>query len=83
MVPGNLCNHPHTKFEHITGKENLLSDSLSGQRCLGLYENNDHGKLGCEYRTYIFILMKILHVVLKAIKMQTINLKMMILNTSR
>ena len=41
-------------FKHIKGKENVLVDSLSTLRCLGLYENNDPEKPGYEYGKSIF-----------------------------
>ena len=40
---------PYIKFEHIKGKENLLT-----LKTLGLYENNDPEKPGHEYGKYIF-----------------------------
>ena len=40
---------PYIDFKHIKGNENMLSDSLSRLKCLGLYEDNDPEKTRCEY----------------------------------
>ena len=32
---------PYIDFKHVKGKENMLVDSLSRLRCLGIYEDND------------------------------------------
>ena len=32
---------PHIEFKHIKGKENILADSLSRLRHLGLHDDND------------------------------------------
>ena len=32
---------PYIEFKHIEGKENVLADSLSRLRCLGLHDDND------------------------------------------
>ena len=45
---------PHNEFEHIKGKEDILADSLSRLKTLGLYENNGPEKPGHEYGESIF-----------------------------
>ena len=35
---------PHIEFKYIKGKENVLADSLSRLRCLGLHDDNDPKK---------------------------------------
>ena len=32
---------PYINFKHMKGKENVLADSLSRLKCLGLYKDND------------------------------------------
>ena len=50
----NCCQESHSitpriEFEHIKGKENILADSLSRLRYLGLHEDNGPEELGYEY----------------------------------
>ena len=45
---------PHIDFEHIKGKDNVLGDSLSRLRHLGLLDDNDTEKPGLEYGKSIF-----------------------------
>ena len=45
---------PHTEFGYIKGKNNLLADSLSGLRHLGLQDDNDPERPGQEYGKTIF-----------------------------
>ena len=44
----------YINFQHIKGKENMLVDSLSRLKCLGLHEGNGLEKLGYEYGKFIF-----------------------------
>ena len=44
----------HIAFEHKKGKNNVLVDSLSRLRHLGLYDNNDPQEPGKEYGKSIF-----------------------------
>ena len=73
---------PHIDFKHIKGKENMLVDSLSRLRCLCLHEDN-HSENSDEYGKSILtqIKIKIQYVVLKVIKIQTTDLKLMTINT--
>ena len=45
---------PHVTFQHIKGKDNILTDSLSYLQCLGLYEKSHPEKPGEEYSVTIF-----------------------------
>ena len=45
---------PHMEFEHIKGKNNVLADSLSCLRCLGLHDDNDPEQPNPEYWKSIF-----------------------------
>ena len=45
---------PYIEFEHIKVKENILADSLSKLKPLGLYEANTPEKEGHEYGKSIF-----------------------------
>ena len=45
---------PHIDFKHIKGKENVLVDSLSRLKHLGLHEENDPEESGYEYGKSIF-----------------------------
>ena len=40
---------PHIEFKHIKGKENVLMDSFSRLRCLGLHDDNNPAEPGQEY----------------------------------
>ena len=44
----------HIEVEHTKGKENVLADSLSRLRLLGLRDDNDHVESGQEYSESIF-----------------------------
>ena len=46
--------NPHIGFEHIKGKENILADSLSRLKILGLYETNTPEKEGHGYSKFVF-----------------------------
>ena len=45
---------PHIEFKHIKGKENILADSSSKLKTLGLYETNTPEKEGHEYGKSVF-----------------------------
>ena len=61
---------PHIEFEHNKGKENVLADSLSRFRCLGLHEDNDPEELEHEYGKSMFLTqLKTQQVALAVIKM--------------
>ena len=45
---------PHMEFEHIEGKNNVLADSLSRLRHLGLHDDNDSKEQGQEDGKSIF-----------------------------
>ena len=60
---------PHIDFEHIKGKENVLADSLSRLRCLGLHEDNNPEESGYENGKSILTLTKAQYVTLTMIKM--------------
>ena len=45
---------PHIESKHIKGKENILANSLSRLRWLGLHDDNDLEKPGQEYGKSIF-----------------------------
>ena len=45
---------PHIEFEHSKRKNNVLADSLSRLRCLGIHDDNDPERLGQEYGKSIF-----------------------------
>ena len=44
----------HVDFKHIKGKENILAESLSRLKCLGLHDNNDLEEPHQEYGKSIF-----------------------------
>ena len=44
---------PHIEFEHIKGKNNVLTDSLSRLRCLGQHDNDPEDPVQ-EYRKPVF-----------------------------
>ena len=58
----------HMDFKHIMGKENVLAESLSRLRHLGIYEDNDHEKSGNKYGKSILTIIKIHYIVLAVIK---------------
>ena len=58
---------PYINFKHIKGK-NVLANSLSGLKCLGLYKDNDPEKPGYDYGKFILILTKIQYVMLTSVK---------------
>ena len=65
---------PHIEFEHIKRKNNVLSDSLSILRCLGLHDDNDPEEPGQEYGKSIFETDE--NIVLRMTKIQLINSKL-------
>ena len=67
----------HIGFEHIKGKDNVLVDSLSRLRHLGLHDDNDPEDPGQEYRKSILKQTKTPYIVLIMIKIQMINLKLL------
>ena len=56
----NNCSHeihsitPHIEFEHIKRKKNVLAESLSRLRCVGLHDDNDPEEPGQEHGKSIF-----------------------------
>ena len=67
----------HIEFKHIKGKDNVLVDSLSGLRHLGLHDDNDPEKPGQEYGKSIFDTDENIKIVLIMIQIQMINSKLM------
>ena len=51
---------PHFEFKHIKGK-NVLAESLSRLRCLGLHDDNDPEEPDQEYDILIFDTKNIIH----------------------
>ena len=49
---------PHIEFKHIKGKENVLVDSLSRLKHLGLHDDNDSEEPGQEYGKSILTWMR-------------------------
>ena len=45
---------PHIEFEHIKGKENVLANTLSRVRYLGLHEDNNPEDSGHNYGKLIW-----------------------------
>ena len=45
---------PHIGFQHIKGKDNVLTDSLPRLRHLGVHDDNDPEEPGQEYGKSIF-----------------------------
>ena len=54
MVTGNACCNTLHRIEHIKGKNNVLADSLSRLRHLGLHDDNNPEESGKEYGKSIF-----------------------------